>query len=217
MSHELSDDEQDALSFAVDTIQERYGVNDPMAEQLRKLLASAATVAETGERPCTCHPDDNPPKPCAKQYAYDECVKAAQQQAEPGADERATFENWMRSNRYDVGVFDSGEYHNVFARYAWMSWKARAAQSGQRASVAEGWHFYSADFSTNANQPHVQGNVMLIRDDRGRKWWHNLPEEEREEVALFVTGHGMSFDAAMLDANAKAAIAAAPTQQQEEK
>ncbi|QMV32833.1 hypothetical protein F1_00034 [Ralstonia phage Heva] len=88
-----------------------------------------------------------------------------------------------------------------------------AAQASQRASVAEGWHFYSADFSTNANQPHVQGNVMLIRDDRGRKWWHNLPEEEREEVALFVTGHGMSFDAAMLDANAKAAIAAAPKQQ----
>jgi len=26
-----------------------------------------------GERPCTCHPDDNPPKPCAKQYALGEC------------------------------------------------------------------------------------------------------------------------------------------------
>ena len=25
------------------------------------------------ERPCTCHPDDNPPKPCTKQYALTEC------------------------------------------------------------------------------------------------------------------------------------------------
>lgn len=25
-------------------------------------------------RPCTCHPDDNPPVPCAKQYAYSDCL-----------------------------------------------------------------------------------------------------------------------------------------------
>ena len=25
------------------------------------------------ERACTCHPDDNPPQPCAKQYALQEC------------------------------------------------------------------------------------------------------------------------------------------------
>lgn len=29
------------------------------------------------ERPCTCHPDDNPPAPCAQQYALNEC-RAAQ-------------------------------------------------------------------------------------------------------------------------------------------
>lgn len=27
--------------------------------------------------PCTCHPDDNPPRPCPRKYAYSECVKAA--------------------------------------------------------------------------------------------------------------------------------------------
>lgn len=26
-------------------------------------------------RPCTCHSDDNPPVPCAKQYALTECRK----------------------------------------------------------------------------------------------------------------------------------------------
>lgn len=29
------------------------------------------------ERPCTCHLDDDPPKPCPKKYALEECRKAA--------------------------------------------------------------------------------------------------------------------------------------------
>ena len=28
------------------------------------------------DRPCTCHSDDNPPKPCAKRYALSECRDA---------------------------------------------------------------------------------------------------------------------------------------------
>jgi hypothetical protein len=31
------------------------------------------------EHPCTCHPDDNPPVPCTRQYAYSECVQVALQ------------------------------------------------------------------------------------------------------------------------------------------
>lgn len=34
----------------------------------------------TGARPCTCHPDDNPPVPCARRYALAECLQADQQQ-----------------------------------------------------------------------------------------------------------------------------------------
>lgn len=29
------------------------------------------------ERPCTCHPDDNPPKPCPRQFALTDCRAAA--------------------------------------------------------------------------------------------------------------------------------------------
>lgn len=29
------------------------------------------------DRPCTCHPDDNPPQPCPKKYALSECRAAA--------------------------------------------------------------------------------------------------------------------------------------------
>lgn len=28
-------------------------------------------------RPCTCHPDDNPPRPCPQRYALSECRAAA--------------------------------------------------------------------------------------------------------------------------------------------
>jgi hypothetical protein len=33
---------------------------------------------EPEARPCTCHPDDNPPKPCPRKYALSECRKAAE-------------------------------------------------------------------------------------------------------------------------------------------
>lgn len=36
------------------------------------------TAASTNkaDRPCTCHPDDNPPNPCAGKYALNECRAA---------------------------------------------------------------------------------------------------------------------------------------------
>jgi hypothetical protein len=40
--------------------------------------AESALAAPTPERaqPCTCHPDDNPPNPCARKYALNECRRA---------------------------------------------------------------------------------------------------------------------------------------------
>ena len=35
------------------------------------------------ERPCTCHPDDNPPKPCPKRYALSDCRAAAKTNTAP--------------------------------------------------------------------------------------------------------------------------------------
>lgn len=32
-------------------------------------------------RSCTCHPDDNPPVPCAEKYALTECREAAAREA----------------------------------------------------------------------------------------------------------------------------------------
>lgn len=40
-----------------------------------QLFKPAPSVADA--KPCTCHPDDNPPVPCAKQYALSECRSVA--------------------------------------------------------------------------------------------------------------------------------------------
>lgn len=34
-------------------------------------------VANNEPRKCTCHPDDDPPRPCAEKYALNECRVAA--------------------------------------------------------------------------------------------------------------------------------------------
>lgn len=40
--------------------------------------AKAALVAASAkERPCTCHPDDNPPSPCAERYALSDCRRTS--------------------------------------------------------------------------------------------------------------------------------------------
>ena len=65
------------------TIKERMhpdglSLYDSAAEALR------AALAQPENRPCTCHPDDNPPQPCAQRYALTECKALAQPEAEAG-------------------------------------------------------------------------------------------------------------------------------------
>lgn len=57
-------------------------------------------------RPCTCHPDDNPPRPCPQKYALSECRRAAGEKSEdmpPGAlaaqidMARRSMEQWPQS------------------------------------------------------------------------------------------------------------------------
>lgn len=35
------------------------------------------TIAIKPADHCTCHPSDNPPRPCPQRYAYSECVAVA--------------------------------------------------------------------------------------------------------------------------------------------
>lgn len=44
--------------------------------------ASQPASADVERRPCTCHPDDNPPIPCPRMYALQDCRRAAALAAE---------------------------------------------------------------------------------------------------------------------------------------
>ena len=54
---------------------EEYPISRALFE--RTYVVGDATLAEADDRKCTCHPDDNPPQPCPKQFALGECRQAA--------------------------------------------------------------------------------------------------------------------------------------------
>lgn len=66
--------------------------------------------------------------------------------------------------------------------------------------MPEGWAFYSADFSLNADEPLRSGRVMLRRTGRAYHAWHALPEAEKEVVDLYVSGTGHDLAEAMHNA-----------------
>lgn len=39
----------------------------------QKPWLATGNATQSKERPCTCHPDDLPPRPCPRKYALDEC------------------------------------------------------------------------------------------------------------------------------------------------
>ena len=47
------------------------------------------------KRHCTCHPDDNPPKPCEQKYAYGDCVESRRLKEKGLKLVRENNENWM--------------------------------------------------------------------------------------------------------------------------
>jgi hypothetical protein len=55
---------------------EHSTISDAAMEYLRSIDRAGEVMRD---RPCTCHPDDNPPSTCPKQYALGECRKAASQ------------------------------------------------------------------------------------------------------------------------------------------
>jgi hypothetical protein len=76
--------------------------------------------------------------------------------------------------------------------------------------VPEGWTLYSADFSLQASGKSENGRVMLIRDNDGRKEWYKLSDEDREQVALYAIGYGVTVNEATEDASQAASLAYPP-------
>lgn len=59
----------------------RHARMDDYTAEIRKQRDFPLSPRSSGgasERPCTCHPDDNPPTPCPRNYALQECRAAAE-------------------------------------------------------------------------------------------------------------------------------------------
>ncbi|NKF57509.1 hypothetical protein GO299_04718 [Ralstonia solanacearum] len=125
------------------------------------------------------------------------------QQAEPGADEKTSFETWARSQRYDMAQHP---LHYLFlnertyaARQGWKAALKFAAQSGQRAGVAEGWQLVPKE-PTQEMIDAMGESVYGYPRSQAIEW----AKEEKFESCAHVGAEAY-----------RAAIAAAPTQQQE--
>lgn len=70
--------------------------------------------------------------------------------------------------------------------------------------IEAGWRFSSADFSVLANDGHLPGYVSLVRCPEERRKWHLMGDELKEDdegPPLYVTGLGMTFEEALVNAN----------------
>ena len=64
--------------------------------------------------------------------------------------------------------------------------------------IPDGWIFSTCDASIAG-----RWSVTIKRDKEGTKWWHTLPEETRDIVALYANGMGATMDESIEDAITK--------------
>lgn len=81
----------------------------PRAASQYGALAAASPCAA----PCTCHPDDNPPRPCPQKYAYSECAAAAQGGQQPGDLHPQRALEYARQMKAYCESFDGRDWPNV--------------------------------------------------------------------------------------------------------
>ena len=78
-------------------------------------------------------------------------------------------------------------------------------------NVEEGWRFQRADFSVQASgKDNATGFVTLVRAPAEKTRWHKMSEEMKEDddgPPLYVIGHGMTLEDAIISANLAAAHA----------
>lgn len=56
---------------------QRGGTKPITRESIKSIQTEELSSPAGQKRPCTCHPDDNPPVPCPGKYALSECRAAA--------------------------------------------------------------------------------------------------------------------------------------------
>lgn len=92
-------------------------------------------------RPCTCHPQDNPPSPCAEKYALSECriaaLKAENERLRKALKGVAGYST-MRFRDWDaefpelskaIAKKPMSQYASIFARHASAALKAQPSDA----------------------------------------------------------------------------------------
>lgn len=189
---------EDALSRIADVL----GFKEQQAEP-SKFAVSKEWLAKRLERAddADCAAGQSKPKrPCDTPPGCNatNCLSCGEQRAEPVGDERAAFEAQASEWGWDLRreANDPNEYLLASTAAAWGGWQARAAQSGQRAGVAEvpeGWTL--VPIRPTPHMAHCGGRVAASGNTINGYGKHVLTEIGAEKVW-----------AAML--------AAAPTQQE---
>ena len=70
--------------------------------------------------------------------------------------------------------------------------------------IANGWKFYSADFSINVGDPLRDGSVSLRRDPDGLQRWLEAVDkidDADDYPALWVVARGLTLENAIINAN----------------
>ncbi len=187
----------EALGFSSDHGFERSWSSLVLEIQRALTRASAATVDEASDwtvnecvatgQTCTYGPHGRHGE---MQCKYCGAKPAAQQQAEPGADERAAShigtleigsdgEYNFRPNREEIqrvkpAFGDPSEKHRLY----------RAAQSGQRAGVADGWKLVPKEPTDDMIRhlvAELQGECVNIFRPEG--WWEDIRSALRDAIA----------------------------------
>ena len=78
-------------------------------------------------------------------------------------------------------------------------------------NIAEGWRFYSADFSLQASGKSEVGSVTLVRDPKNKVLWHKLIQAMDDGIIakpssedypeLYISAEGKTVEAAVYAAN----------------
>lgn len=104
----------------------------PQAAQTKAVADHIVGVNKLVGRPCTCHPSDNPPKPCSKHYALSEC-KAAHDRADAAPlTNTDVVEAWRTTDaaRDDYG-WTSCEWFQAGVRFAQRHYGIAATKESQ--------------------------------------------------------------------------------------
>lgn len=80
-------------------------------------LAEIRALRNKLNRSCTCHPDDNPPVPCAGNYAMSECRNANQHDIADECEHRMD-EHYSVHSSINCKSVNVAELHADLARYA---------------------------------------------------------------------------------------------------